>query len=119
MKAYKIFRWFLRASALTTVMFIMQACYGTYYDPNMHEIKMKGIVVDKTSGKPLLGIVYAINDVIFGYTDENGEFDIWQYDVVYSYQLSFADSTGQYRSFDTVVEEAEISGLRIKLESNE
>ena len=32
MKAYKIFRWFLRASALTTVMFVMQACYGL---PNM------------------------------------------------------------------------------------
>ena len=29
MKAYKIFRWFLKASALTTVMFIMQACYGS------------------------------------------------------------------------------------------
>ena len=32
MKTYKIFRWFLKASALTTVMFIMQACYGS---PNM------------------------------------------------------------------------------------
>ena len=32
MKSYKIFRWFLKASALTTVMFIMQACYGS---PNM------------------------------------------------------------------------------------
>ena len=32
MKAYKIFRWFLRASALTTVMFVMQACSGS---PNM------------------------------------------------------------------------------------
>ena len=29
MKAYKIFRGLLKASALTTVMFIMQACYGT------------------------------------------------------------------------------------------
>ena len=29
MKAYKIFRWFLKASALITVMFIMQACYGS------------------------------------------------------------------------------------------
>lgn len=29
MKLYKIFRWFLKASALTTVMFIMQACYGS------------------------------------------------------------------------------------------
>ena len=32
MKAYKFFRWFLKASALTTVMFVMQACYGS---PNM------------------------------------------------------------------------------------
>ena len=31
MKSYKLFRWLLRASALTTVMFIMQACYGTPY----------------------------------------------------------------------------------------
>ena len=36
MKSYKLFRWLLRASALTTVMFVMQACYGTpYKDPDM------------------------------------------------------------------------------------
>ena len=33
MKGYKIFRWLLRGSALTTVMFIMQACYGSPYSP--------------------------------------------------------------------------------------
>ena len=33
MKGYKFFRWLLRASALTTVMFIMQACYGSPYSP--------------------------------------------------------------------------------------
>lgn len=32
MKSYKWFRWLLRASALTTVMFVMQACYGS---PNL------------------------------------------------------------------------------------
>ena len=32
MKMYKFFRGLLKASALTTVMFIMQACYGS---PNM------------------------------------------------------------------------------------
>ena len=32
MKAYKIFRWFLNASALTTVMFVMQACYAAGID---------------------------------------------------------------------------------------
>ena len=36
MKSYKLFRWLLRASALTTVMFIMQACYGSpYHDRDM------------------------------------------------------------------------------------
>ncbi len=36
MKSYKLFRWLLRASALTTVMFVMQACYGSpYHDRDM------------------------------------------------------------------------------------
>ena len=42
MKSYKWFRWLLRASALTTVMFVMQACYGAPYRdkdmPNPTEI---------------------------------------------------------------------------------
>lgn len=33
MKTYKLFRWLLKASALTTVMFVMQACYGSPYMP--------------------------------------------------------------------------------------
>jgi hypothetical protein len=33
MKTYKWFRWLLSASALTTVMFVMQACYGTPNKP--------------------------------------------------------------------------------------
>lgn len=31
MKTYKLLRGLLKASALTTVMFIMQACYGSPY----------------------------------------------------------------------------------------
>ena len=37
MKTYKVFRWLLKASALTTVMFIMQACYGSPYMPDLPE----------------------------------------------------------------------------------
>jgi len=33
MKSYKWFRGLLKASALTTVMFVMQACYGTPSKP--------------------------------------------------------------------------------------
>lgn len=40
MKSYKLFRWILRASALTTVMFVMQACYGSpYQDRDMPDSK--------------------------------------------------------------------------------
>lgn len=36
MKTYKFLRGLLKASALTTVMFIMQACYGApYHDRDM------------------------------------------------------------------------------------
>ena len=34
MKTYKWLRWLLKASALTTVMFVMQACYGSPYGPD-------------------------------------------------------------------------------------
>ena len=33
MKTYKFFRGMLKASAFATVMFVMQACYGTPMDP--------------------------------------------------------------------------------------
>lgn len=40
MKSYKWFRWLMRASALTTVMFVMQACYGSpYQDRDMPDAK--------------------------------------------------------------------------------
>ncbi len=44
MKTYKFLRGLLKASALTTVMFIMQACYGAPYqdrdmpDPDQMEM---------------------------------------------------------------------------------
>ena len=53
MKIYKWLRGLMKASALTTVMFIMQACYGV---PNAYEVRMSGVVVDKTTGLPLKGI---------------------------------------------------------------
>jgi len=51
MKSYKLFRWLLRASALTTVMFVMQACYGTpYKDKDMpampNDMEMADEVLD-------------------------------------------------------------------------
>lgn len=38
MKFYKVFRWLLKASALTTVMFVMQACYGSPMGMEMRRV---------------------------------------------------------------------------------
>ena len=49
MKSYKLFRWLLRASALTTVMFVMQACYGSpYQDRDMPEMSDETVMNDET-----------------------------------------------------------------------
>ena len=60
MKAYKIFRWFLRASALTTVMFVMQACYGS---PNMlPEIPDESELIGEEEGEQPVGDTLSIHN---------------------------------------------------------
>jgi len=117
MKMYKWLRGLMKASALTTVMFIMQACYGV---PNAYQVQMSGVVVDKTTGLPLRNIEYQVDGETWGYTDENGQFDVWKYDEFDTvHQLSFVDTVGRYQSFDTLISEANAQDLKIKLESNQ
>lgn len=58
MKSYKWFRWLLRASALTTVMFVMQACYGAPYRdkdmPNPTEINDEAMEPEVPVGDTLV-----------------------------------------------------------------
>ena len=107
----------MKASALTTVMFIMQACYGV---PNAYQVQMSGVVVDKTTGLPLKDIEYQVDGQTWGSTDENGQFDILKYDEIeIDHQLSFVDTVGRYQSFDTLIRDYEVWDLKIKLESNQ
>ena len=118
MKIYKWLRGLMNASALTTVMFIMQACYGPPI--NMHSVLMSGTVVDKATGLPLRDIAYKIDGHIWGYTDENGQFDILKYDEIeMGHQLSFIDTVGRYQTFDTLIRDQEVWNLTIKLEGNQ
>lgn len=51
MKTYKWLRGILKASAFTTVMFVMQACYGTpqqFGDPNFNEDEEETTIVSDT-----------------------------------------------------------------------
>ena len=117
MRIYKWLRGLMKASALTTVMFIMQACYGV---PNAYQYEMSGVVVDKATGLPLKNIEYRIDGQIRGYTDATGHFEIFEYDEFPTdHQLSFIDSVGQYQTFDTLIHEFYSYDLKIKLESNE
>ncbi len=107
----------MKASAFTTVMFIMQACYGV---PNAYQYEMEGVVVDKTTGLPLKDIEYQIDGQTRGYTDAMGRFEIFTYDEFpTNHQLRFIDSVGRYQTFDTLIRDFYSYDLKIKLESSE
>ena len=109
--AYKWVRGLLAASAFTSVMFIMQACYGT---PNYrgeesfsYEVKMSGVVTDGASSQPLSGINVStdMSDEV-AVSDENGQFCLSF--MVYSdddsgYNLNFSDSLDRYAPLDTLI----------------
>ena len=121
-KAYKWLRGLLQASAFTSVMFIMQACYGT---PNYrneesfsYEVKMSGIVTDSASAQPLSGIYVSadISDEV-AVSDENGQFSLSF--MVYSdsedgYNLNFSDSLDRYAPLDTLIV-SDFSDINISL----
>ena len=110
-RIYKWVRGLLAASAFTSVMFIMQACYGT---PNYqgkesfsYEVKMSGIVTDSASAQPLSGINVSadISDEV-AVSDENGQFCLSF--MVYSdddsgFNLNFSDSLDRYVPLDTLI----------------
>lgn len=126
---YKGFRGLLKASAFTSVMFVMQACYGApqtaKYDNEEPagepvEIHYSGTVTDKATGKPLQGITLEVN----GYdetvvTDENGKFDLMFYqDKFDEATLTFSDENNRYASLDTLVNNYAVD-MEINLLANE
>ncbi len=105
MKVYKWFRGLLKASALTTVMFIMQACYGTPHD--FQEIRISGRIIDKTTSLPIQGIrIGGFGGYENTVSDENGYFTFyiiigWPSDCEF---LSFIDTQERYQSVnDTLI----------------
>ena len=126
MKIYKWLRGLMKASALTTVMFIMQACYGTPREEFV-EINISGYVTDKANGRPLQGIrLEAFDsegsyDHVVKYTDENGYFELVQWgniQSVSSLSIEVRDDEEHYLPFDTLVSsDSDLTSLRIRLES--
>ena len=109
-RTYKWMRGLLQASAFTSVMFIMQACYGTPNNAREREdmIKMDvyGKVVDGTSMQPVKGISVSSglnSDEVR--TNENGEFvfSAYSYYEMDNIEISFYDYEGRYSTLDTLV----------------
>ncbi len=127
MKIYKWLRGLMKASVLTTVMFIMQACYGTPKDlDDIVEINLCGYVTDKVTGQPLQGIhlhVYHADGWSgchdFGESDENGYFEMRQWGNIHrvsSLSIEVEDEEGNYQPFDTLVySDTDLTGLKINL----
>ena len=121
----------MKASALTTVMFIMQACYGV---PKNHEdvveIHISGYVTDKANGQPLQGIQLHVFHADgwsgchdFGESDENGYFEMRQWgniNRISQLTIEVEDEEANYQPFDTLVySDSDLTTLKIRLESNQ
>ena len=131
MKIYKWLRGLLKASALTTVMFIMQACYGTPKDlDDIVEINLCGYVTDKVTGQPLQGVQLHVFHADgwsgchdFGNSDENGYFEMRQWGNIHRVSqltIEVEDNEGNYQPFDTLVfSDTDLTALRIKLTTNQ
>lgn len=131
MKIYKWLRGLMKASALTTVMFIMQACYGTPRDiEDSIEIHISGYVTDKANGQPLQGVQLHVFHADgwsgchdFANSDENGYFEMRQWgniQRVSQLTIEVEDREGDYQPFDTLVfSDTDLTGLKIRLESNQ
>ena len=128
MKIYKWLRGLMKASAFTTVMFIMQACYGVP-STDQCEFVLSGYVTDKVTGQPLEGISLSSRnldtnyDYVTAQTDSTGYFEILQWgNCVYgaSFSLKVNDGEGYYRPVDTVLySDSDINDLKIRLESDQ
>lgn len=130
MKIYKWLRGLMKASALTTVMFIMQACYGVPKNlEDSVEIRICGYVTDKANGQPLQGIHLHVFHADgwsgchdFGESDENGYFEMRQWGNIHrasSLSIEVEDEEENYLPFDTLVSsDTDLTGLKIKLVSN-
>ena len=127
MKTYKWLRRLMKASALTTVMFIMQACYGVP-STDQCEFVLSGYVTDKVTGQPLEGIRLSSRnldtnyDFITAETDSNGYFEMLQWGNCRwsSFILKVNDAEGNFMPFDTTVfSDSDLNALQIKLESNQ
>lgn len=125
MNIYKWLRGLLKASAFTTVMFVMQACYGVP-STDQCEYVMSGHVTDKVTGQPLEGIDLFVRNTVALYsnvsvqTDSTGYFEFVHWGNcgdLSIFSIEVTDPEGNYIEYDTLVDsESDLTSLSFKLE---
>ena len=74
----KFFRNIMKASTLTAVMFVFQACYGMPPDDYREDILISGKVISESSQQPIQGIKVSVKGFsAYTVTNENGEFKFY------------------------------------------
>ena len=123
-KTYKFFRGLLMASAFTSVMFVMQACYGTpnnaRIDDEILEYTVSGTVTAKPNAEPLAGIKLTVDSTDYEtVTDSLGNFSITLKASDYcDMTFKFVDESGKYQQLDTVVPVCNSPELNIEMDVN-
>ncbi len=120
-KAYKWFRGALMASAFTSMMFVMQACYGTPNNVRIEEeaeFTVSGTVTAKSNSEPLAGIKLTIDSTDYEtMTDSLGNFSITLKASDYcDMTFKFIDESGKYQQLDTIVSVSNSPELNIEMD---
>jgi len=63
--------------SITAMAFVFHACYGMPPDEG-RDVKLSGTVKSKTTNMPIKGIKVTVNEGLnYGFTDENGNFNVY------------------------------------------
>ena len=113
----------LKASTLTTALFIFQACYGTpqrdFYEPG--KARMSFSLVSKTTGLPLEGITISVGENELGVTNADGHCVVlipYERNTIGPF-VNFQDPEGKYMPLDTMLADLRERDILIELDSAE
>lgn len=96
-----------KGCSMTTMMFVFQACYGTFEDYGM-DVYIEGVVKCKDTRQPMAGVKVVVRDSFqYTVTNEQGEYGLYV-TADTAYRVSFeVDGEAGIRQRDTVVRSRE------------
>ena len=124
MKSNKVYKWgrgILKASAFASVMFVMQACYGTPDNNRFrYSVTLEGTVTDMATSQPIEGVRVIIDGSNYTtLSDENGNFQLDYYSNRDMEEFYVEFSSSNYKTLDTLVAADDTIKLNVALKAIE